>query len=294
MGKRIFIFGAGIAGENALLNLDSKYEVLGFLDNDENKHGMKIKGYCVSGPSTLSEVAWDKILIASEFFEEIFRQLVTKYEIEDSKISVLPSWMLSKKTFSSCPMMKVHAISVINALHLLFTNNKINYFLDAGTLLGLYRDGDFIPWDHDLDIGVFEEQIPQVENILKQVCRYLDEVTSGAWHFEKFVTSKRFGSLKKGSIRSFKLHDASVGSMCPDVDLFVKYPHESVFEYALASRLISIEKFVVTPLSTIQINNQNYSAPGNVEGYLESYYGCWKVPKRDWNVGMINALTDNE
>ena len=28
----------------------------------------------------------------------------------------------------------------------------VSYFLDAGALLGLVRDGDLIPWDRDLDL----------------------------------------------------------------------------------------------------------------------------------------------
>jgi len=35
--------------------------------------------------------------------------------------------------------------------------NEVNYWLDAGTLLAAARDGRFIPWDNDIDLGTWEE-----------------------------------------------------------------------------------------------------------------------------------------
>ena len=37
-------------------------------------------------------------------------------------------------------------------------NRKINYWVCHGSLLGLARDGDLIPWDHDVDIAIWESE----------------------------------------------------------------------------------------------------------------------------------------
>jgi len=44
---------------------------------------------------------------------------------------------------------------IINILQ----ENKIKYWVCHGTLLGIIRDKKLIPWDHDIDIGVFENKI---------------------------------------------------------------------------------------------------------------------------------------
>ena len=40
----------------------------------------------------------------------------------------------------------------------LFNREKINYWLCHGTLLGLIRDKQLIPWDHDIDIAVWSHE----------------------------------------------------------------------------------------------------------------------------------------
>ncbi len=42
-------------------------------------------------------------------------------------------------------------------------DHEIDYFLTCGTLLGYIREGDFIEWDTDIDLGVFD-----VDEVLKQ------------------------------------------------------------------------------------------------------------------------------
>lgn len=45
---------------------------------------------------------------------------------------------------------------------------KIEYWVDQGTLLGLVRDGGLIPWEYDVDIGVMEENCDKISNLKQE------------------------------------------------------------------------------------------------------------------------------
>ena len=53
--------------------------------------------------------------------------------------------LLIKKDFSEL-------INLLNDL-------SINFFIDSGLLLGIYRDGDIIKWDWDIEISLLESEL---------------------------------------------------------------------------------------------------------------------------------------
>lgn len=74
--KKIFIFGASQGGIEAFEVLKVQYEIIGFVDNDENKWGNKLKGKIIYSPKELYHYSKDiKIHIASMYYDEILLQL---------------------------------------------------------------------------------------------------------------------------------------------------------------------------------------------------------------------------
>ncbi|KFV05678.1 Fukutin-related protein, partial [Pterocles gutturalis] len=46
----------------------------------------------------------------------------------------------------------------------------VRYWLEGGSLLGAARLGDIIPWDYDVDLGIYREDVGK--------CRWLAEATT--------------------------------------------------------------------------------------------------------------------
>lgn len=51
----------------------------------------------------------------------------------------------------------------------IFNRNNLHYWLDFGALLGLVRAGELIPYDKDIDIGIFESDIDKYNSLQKQI-----------------------------------------------------------------------------------------------------------------------------
>ena len=58
----------------------------------------------------------------------------------------------------------------------LLNNSNINYWLCHGTLLGIIRDNELIPWDHDIDIAVWK-QTGLKEKFKKVIIKFLMKIT---------------------------------------------------------------------------------------------------------------------
>mgnify|MGYP003140015850 CR=1 FL=1 len=58
-------------------------------------------------------------------------------------------------------------LEVIKKFKEILEQENIRLFLSGGALLGCYREKDFIPWDHDVDMDVFAEELAPKFDIVK-------------------------------------------------------------------------------------------------------------------------------
>lgn len=61
------------------------------------------------------------------------------------------------------------AASVLKQIKETFDKHDIEFWLDLGTLLGAVRDGKFIPWDNDIDLGTWYKSLPKIASAVKEL-----------------------------------------------------------------------------------------------------------------------------
>ena len=152
--------------------------------------------------------------------------------------------------------------------------NNIPYWIDDGTLLGIIRDGDIIPWDNDADISVSGEYAEQVLKLWPQF-------------FPKYIVRKRpmVDKWINSDFRSIKIQTIREKLLKIDfhVDIFLKYKHQDMYRWFNAGAYQQVRAKHFDNLTKIQWMGRTISIPSDPEEYLTLEYGNWKVPDKNFD-----------
>ena len=189
-------------------------------------------------------------------------------------------------------------------------NSGVNYWVESGTLLGLWRDGSLISHDKDIDIGVWTDQIDLL-NIIE--LKIKGEYTVHYYYFKNKLYKAKFVPLAGYNLRkidiNFYFHwdefACCYQSLFFKKDNLIFYYFMAFIEYAFTSHYIKRKTkifFGKFPLSLLRkhgfwmikshhfskrdeldYNGTKVKIPSSTEEYLESKYGDWKSSRKDWN-----------
>lgn len=142
------------------------------------------------------------------------------------------------------------------------------YWLSAGTLLGLERDNEFIPHDTDLDIAVLghwdRSRLPADEFYPIRLCEFAGKHTQSAYMHRP--TNIIF-------------------------DVFHYWPVEG------EDKLINVQshgriihtRSLIEPLATKEYLGHEFMVPADIDGHLTEWYKDWRTPRPGAKTEWVKA-----
>ncbi len=129
--QKLIIFGTGWRSRNVIENLDrEQYEIKAYADNNKDRHGKEIDGIPIISPKEIKTFEFDKIVICSTAYDEIYVQLKEDCGIDPSKIEnhfyickskllqyyerAFPQKLLNNQMIEVLEWIKNHNLSVFN------------------------------------------------------------------------------------------------------------------------------------------------------------------------------------
>ncbi len=169
-----------------------------------------------------------------------------------------------------------------------FDQCNIMYHLEGGTLLGLVRDGELLPWDHDVDISIPAEEMLKMDGCFRMLYQKGYKVT-------KRKSEIDYGPIKKGSFRILKVKPFTVSILkffhsyfmknYIMLDVFIKTNDQKFTYWQAMNKVMKVNKRHYDSYEEIEYRGKKFKVPFDYKTYLTEKYGNWTIPVEDWVAG---------
>lgn len=174
---------------------------------------------------------------------------------------------------------KIVAEKMLKDIIMICDECDINYWLEGGTLLGIYREDRLLPWDNDIDISVKSNEEFKFKELFSLLSKHNYRVRLR--HFEKDCYPFKKDKIRIIKIREKKFFGLIKGNVC--FEIFVKYPSQKDFFWKIGKKTKSVPEKFYKSFKKIKFQGYEYSIPKLTDDYLKYRYGNWKKQVKTWN-----------
>ncbi|RTZ96875.1 MAG: hypothetical protein DSY90_09370 [Deltaproteobacteria bacterium] len=162
----------------------------------------------------------------------------------------------------------------------IMNRHDIDYFLDAGTLLGMIRDGDLIPWDHDIDMLLPLSEVDKFKSIVPAL-------QDKNWRVKTDYPMHHDGPCwKKGAQCNFRMYNNRFyhfGRGRIKLEIYVLYPDGDHCWYHAMGKNWKLPAVHFKTHAIHIFDGHALRIPARAEAYLDYIYADWKTPTPAFN-----------
>ena len=196
-----------------------------------------------------------------------------------------------QEEIAALPQAMTKDILALKDLGALLDAHRIPWWVDCGTLLGVYRHEGMIPWDHDIDVAILQEYHDHVLNIASQP-EFAQKYRIMDWSpAEEPKTLLKLYVKETGSlidIYHYKIHrnapqEDTVSYLSP---YYTKWymPHTLKIreEFCLVTQPLT----TLFPLKTTWFDGVEVHVPNRYEEHLKGIYQNELAPAKIWDADL--------
>ncbi|XP_070542723.1 ribitol 5-phosphate transferase FKRP-like [Ptychodera flava] len=176
-------------------------------------------------------------------------------------IDDMPEYLYEGRWTPPCCM--EHLRETAHYVFRILDSASIRYWLEGGSLLGAARHGDIIPWDYDVDVGMYKDDIAKCPK-LADLKDGIPSVDDNGYVWEK-ATEGDFYRVQYSV--SNHMH----------VDIFPFYTKDGIMTkdswFKTHRQDTEFPEHYLKPLTKINFAGMQVSAPNNVREFLEFKFG---------------------
>lgn len=168
----------------------------------------------------------------------------------------------------------------------LLHQQRIPYHVVYGTLLGLARDGDLIPWDVDVDVMIHRDEVARFRRAL---WRY----RLRGWRVcDKYPMAYDYAAWARGDVNTICIKRPLLLDLLRPpyfrtgrriMDIFVRYSDGDSYAWDTFDMVSRAPRRFFDGYETIRYAGRDIHVPRDYREFLELVYGSWQVPNAEYD-----------